>query len=105
MKSCFLTLFPHVSNRGTTAGPVRVVKENKSWSEPVPGFQITESGTFHYLNAWNRIGVDEPIRWLSYENSSVSHENNAIQTQNLSVLLTGLIQASSSMFNNALLQR
>ena len=43
---------------------VRVVKENKSWSEPVPGFQIVESGTFHYLNASNRIRVDEPIRWL-----------------------------------------
>ena len=77
---------------------VRVVKENKSWSEPVPGFQIVESGTFHYLNAWNRIGVDEKIRWLSYKNSSVRNENKTIQTQNLSLLLTGLIQASSSMF-------
>ena len=30
--------------------------------EPVPGFQIEENGTFHFLNAWNRLGVDEPIR-------------------------------------------
>ena len=53
---------------------LRVVKENKIWSEPVSGFQITESGTFHYLNAWCRIGVDEPIRWLSKRNSSTKTE-------------------------------
>ena len=51
-----------------------VVKENKSWSELVPGFQIVESGTFHYLNAWCRIGVDEPIRWLSKKKSSTKTE-------------------------------
>ena len=40
----------------------------------VSGFQIVESGTFHYLNAWCRIGVDEPIRWLSKRNSSTKTE-------------------------------
>ena len=59
---------------------------------------IVESGTCHYLNAWNRLRVDEPIRWLSKKNSSVSNENKTIQRQNLSLLLTRLIQASSSMF-------
>ena len=59
---------------------------------------IVESGTFNYLNAPHRLRVDEPIRWLSYKNSSVRNENKTIHIQNLSVLLTGLIQASSSMF-------
>ena len=59
---------------------------------------MVESGTCHYLNAWNRIGVDAPIRWLREKNSSVPHENKTIQRQNLSLLLTALIQASSSTF-------
>ena len=36
---------------------------------------IVESGTFNYLNAPNRLRVDERIRWLSYKNSSVRNEN------------------------------
>ena len=54
---------------------VQMVEENKSWSEPVPGFQIVESGTFHYLNAWNRIGVDENDKSFSPWFKSIKIEN------------------------------
>ena len=40
---------------------MQMVKKTRV-DESVPGFQIVESGTFHYLNAWCRIRVDEPIR-------------------------------------------
>ena len=56
MKPCFFTLFPHVSNRGTTAGPVIVFvssittqqfnKYVKDWGERQAEKKICTSKNF-----------------------------------------------------------
>ena len=48
--------------------------EKRKVDEPVPGFQIEESGAFHFLNARNM---------LAKRNSSVSNENKTMPRQNL----------------------
>ena len=59
-----------------------------------------ESGTFHYLNAWNRLRVKEPIRWLRKRNSSVSNENKTFSLKTETTMIQNKFPVPSvSVYN------